>query len=133
MKANAITAFKTSVSTAIRSALSAGAGAKLLQVYSGTIPTTAGAAVTTQVKLLEFTIDPATWDVTGGSLIVPASGTANGITNGIARWARFIDGNGDVVFDVDVSGAGGNGFIRLTRIDILTGQPCSILSGTIQI
>jgi len=41
-------------------------------------------------------------------------------------------GSGSKLLQV-YSGAGGNGFIRLTRVDVIAGQPCSILSGTIQI
>lgn len=133
MKTNATTLLKTAVAGAIKSALSAGAGAKKLQVYSGTIPATPGAAITTQVKLLEFTIDPATWNVTDGALIVPASGASLGLATGIARWGRFIDGNSAVVMDVDVTSAGGNGFVRLTSTAITTGVQYSVVSGSIQI
>lgn len=133
MKANATLLLQTAVANAIKTALSAGAGAKKLAVYSGTIPETPGAAVTTQVKLLEFTIDPASWSVTDGELIVPASSAINALATGIARWARFIDGDGAVVMDVDVTSAGGNGFVRLTTTSVVSGAPCSMVQGLIKV
>lgn len=133
MKANATLLLQTDVANAVKTALSAGAGAKKLQVYSGLIPETAGAAVTTQVKLLEFTIDPATWSVVDGELIVPASSPVDAVATGIARWARFVDGNDAAVMDVDVTSAGGNGFVRLTTTSVVYGAPCSMVQGLIKV
>lgn len=133
MKANATNSLKAAVSAALKTTLSAGAGTKKLAVYSGTIPASAGGAITTQVKLLEFEIDPATWAITSGNLIVPASGASLGLATGIARWARFIDGNDAAVLDVDVTASGGNGFVRLTGTAIITGVQYSVVSGSIQI
>ena len=133
MKANATTALKTAVANAVKSTLSTGSGSKLLQVYSGTIPATAGAAITTQVKLLEFTIDPGSWAVTAGELVVPASSAINALATGVARWARFVDGDASAVLDVDVTTTGGNGFIRLTTTNVVAGAPCSIVTGSIKV
>lgn len=133
MQANATTLLKTAVANAVKTTLSAGAGTKNLQIYSGTIPAPAGAAITTQVKLLEFEIDPGSWDVTAGELIVPAHSAVNALSTNIARWARFVNGDGAVVMDVDVTANGGNGFILLTTTAIVSGAPCAIVSGTIEI
>lgn len=133
MKANATLLLQTAVANAIKTALSAGAGTKKLAVYSGAIPETPGAAVTTQVKLLEFTIDPASWSVTAGELIVPTSAAVDAVATGIARWARFINGDNAVVMDVDVTAAGGNGFVRLTTTAIVAGAPCSMVQGLIKV
>lgn len=133
MKANATTLLQTGVANAVKTALSAGAGAKKLQVYSGLIPETAGASITTQVKLVEFTIDPASWSVTDGELIVPASSAVNALATGVARWARFINGDDAVVMDVDVTAAGGNGFVRLTTTAVVAGAPCSMVQGLIKV
>lgn len=133
MQANATTLLKTAVANAVKTALSAGAGTKKLQIYSGTIPATAGAAITTQVKLLEFTIDPGSWSVTDGELIVPAHDPVNAVATGVARWARFVDGNDAVVMDTDVTSVGGNGFVRLTTTSVVSGAPCGIIPGKINI
>jgi hypothetical protein len=133
MKANATTLLKTGVANAVKTALSAGAGTKKLQVYSGTIPETAGAAVTTQVKLLEFTIDPASWSVTNGELIVPSADPVDALATGVARWARFINGDDAVAMDADVTSVGGNGFVRLTTTSVVSGTPCGIIPGKINL
>lgn len=133
MKANATLLLQTAVANAVKTALSSGAGAKKLAVYSGAIPENAGEAVTAQVKLIEFAIDPATWTVVDGELIVPASAPVDAIATGVARWARFIDGNDEVVMDVDVTASGGNGFVRLTSALIISGVQHSVVSGSIQI
>jgi len=133
MKANATTTLKTAVAEAVKSTLSTGSGSKLLQVYSGAMPTTAGGAISTQVKLIEFTIDPGSWSVTFGELVVPTSSAINALATGVARWARFVDGNAAAVMDVDVTTAGGNGFIRLTTTNVVAGAPCSIVTGSIKV
>lgn len=122
---------KNAFAVATRSQLAAGAGVKKLQVYSGAMPATTDTAPTSQVKLLEFTIDPATWDITDDKLVVPATAFVAASGTGIARWARFVNGDGEVVMMGDVTRDGGNGFLRMPSTSIVMGVQHSVSSGLI--
>lgn len=131
MKSNIGADLKADIAAAIKSALATGSGSKKLQVYSGSMPEAAGGSITTQTKLLEFTISPSSWSIESGALVVPAMPAVSAIASGVARWARFVDGNGAVVMDVDVTSTGGNGFIKLTSAAITAGSLFSVAAGHI--
>lgn len=124
---------KNAFAVATRSQLAAGSGAKKMQVYSGAMPATIATALTSQVKLLEFTIDPATWDITDNKLVVPATSFSPALATGIARWARFLNGDGDIVMMGDVTRDGGNGFVRLPSTSIVSGVSHSVSPGLLSL
>lgn len=108
-----------------------------LQIYSGTRPATPQVAITTQVKLIEFTLaNPAF----GASVIsgVNAVATGNvgsiapvaGSANGTAVWGRVLDSTGTAIWDGDVGTAAGSDF-QLGTTAVLTTQSISLQSMTV--
>ena len=50
---------------------------------------------------------------------------------GVATWARIVDGDGNTVFDCDVSDEDGRGTIRLNTVNIVAGGPVRLRSFTL--
>lgn len=114
--------------TALNTRLNNG-GAATVQIYTGTKPADPGAAITSQVLL-----GTCTCTATAGTY-ANRRFTFNAITqdgaadaSGTATWARFLDGAGTGVLDVDVTTTGGGGFMRMNNTTITAGGPISITS-----
>ena len=109
--------------------LNAGGGPAKIKFYTGSKPAKPDTAITTQTLL-----GTATCSATAGTF----SGrrfTFNAITqdsaadaSGTATWARFLDGAGTGVLDVDVTTTGGGGFMQMNNTAITAGGPISITS-----
>ena len=104
-------------------------GAATVEVYTGTKPTKPDTAITSQVLL-----GTCTCSATAGTYanrrftfnaITQDSAADNG---GTATWARFLDGAGTGVLDVDVTTTGGGGFMQMNNTAITIGGPISITS-----
>ncbi|MEL4071740.1 hypothetical protein WKW50_16470 [Ochrobactrum sp. GPK 3] len=118
---------------AITGKIDAESGAAKLVVYSGARPATPAAAITTQVKLIEFEMaNPAF----GQSAEVgnTATATANSINpttaiaDGTASFFRVLDGAGNTVFDGDVSNTAGSGDLKLSAVAVITGIDVTVVS-----
>jgi purine nucleoside permease len=67
--------------------------------------------------------------VTGNALTLdPITQDPSADDSGTATWARFVDGDGNGVIDVDVSDTTGNGFVKLNTTQIVVNGPISISS-----
>ena len=104
-------------------------GAATVEVYTGTKPTKPDTAITTQTLL-----GTCTCSATAGTY-ANRRFTFNAITqdsaadaSGTATWARFLDGAGTGVLDVDVTTTGGGGFMQMNNTAITAGGPISITS-----
>lgn len=104
-------------------------GAATVQIYTGTKPADPSAAITSQVLL-----GTCTCSATAGTY-ANRRFTFNAITqdsaadtSGTATWARFLDGAGTGVLDVDVTTTGGGGFMQMNNTAITAGGPISIAS-----
>ena len=104
-------------------------GAATCEIYTGTKPTKPDTAVTTQTLL-----GTCTCSATAGTY-ANRRFTFNAITqdssadaSGTATWARFLDGAGTGVLDVDVTTTGGGGFMQMNNAAITAGGPISITS-----
>lgn len=115
---------------ALIAAIDAGSGAGKLRIYDGSQPADANTAVSTQVLLLEFTLqdpcatvsgDTATFDVT------PAI-TDDALATSTATWGRFLDSDNNAIMDVTVGTD-----ITITDTTLETGQTVTVVSGTIQL
>lgn len=117
----------------VRDAIDAGAAAGTLKIYAGTRPVT-GAAVTTQTLLATCTFgDPSAADAAAGVLTFNAITGANAVADGTATWARAADSDGTFVMDMDVGvdEVGATETILLNTVNLVTGGPVSVNSGTL--
>lgn len=127
-------ALQTSCITPIMTAIDAGAGAGLIDIYNGTIPATAATAVTTQTKLGTLTFSDPSGSVTSGVF------TASSITQdssadatGTASWARIKDSTGATVGDIDITSTGGGGLLQLNTVNIVAGGPIIVTALTLSV
>jgi hypothetical protein len=126
-------ALKEALANAWLAKLATGAGDPTIALYTGSKPENPGVAVSNQVLLGTGTCDPAVGTVTTDgynvSLVFDAiTQDAAADANGIATWARFSDGDGTPVFDVDVSSTSGNGFFRMNTTNVVAGGPIAFTS-----
>jgi len=101
-----------------------------LRVYSGSQPSTGGAAVTTQTKLIEFTLNANAFpDAAAGILTAAAIAATVALATGTATWFRLLRADGTtVVLDgaVGVQGSGAECIITTTAIE--SGETVAVLS-----
>lgn len=127
-----------SISTALNEArlegtktfLDTGAGFARIRVYDGTRPAN-GAAVTTQVLLVEIPLDKPCGSVAAGVLTLDANTLPLIGNSGDATWARIVNGNGDFAMDADVSLVAGAGDIKLEDTTLLAGGRAVLISGVL--
>ena len=114
----------------IKTAIDAGAGPGLLQIYDGTRPAT-GAAITTQVKLAELTFsDPCAAAAAAGVLTFSAiTSDPSANASGAATWFRIVTSAGAFVMDGSVGTSGAD--LNLNTTSIVAGQTVAITSATI--
>jgi hypothetical protein len=126
-------ALKEALANAWLAQLATGSGNPSIALYTGTKPAHPGVAVTTQVLLGtgECTPTVGTVTVSGAdvSLAFDAiSQDAAADASGIATWARFSDGDGTAVVDVDVSSTAGTGFFKMNTTSVIAGGPIAFTS-----
>jgi hypothetical protein len=126
-------ALKEALANAWLATLATGSSDPTIALYAGSKPENPGVAVTNQVLLGTGTCDPAVGTVEtagyGVSLIFgPIAQDAAADANGIATWARFSDGDGTPVFDVDVSSTSGSGFFKMNTTNVVAGGPIAFTS-----
>ncbi|MFJ1255966.1 hypothetical protein [Cupriavidus sp. CuC1] len=94
---------------ALTRAIDGGGAAGVLNIYDGTRPATAGAAVTTQIKLaaLPFAY-PLAGTISGATLPILIGASQLALKTGVAAWGRIVASDGTFVADLDV-GASGSG------------------------
>jgi hypothetical protein len=130
------------ISTAARNAMAnalvdlldtGGAGDPKIAIYDGTQPAGPGTAVSTQTKLVEFTLDgtAAFGSATNGavSLDVSPAITATASAGGTATWFRAVDSGGTAVFDGSVGTSAAD--LIMNTVNIALGNTCEITGFTI--
>lgn len=107
----------------------AGSGPATVEFYTGTIPSTLGDTLTTQVKLGTLTCsDPAATQTAGVITFSTITQDSAADATGTAAWAYIKDGTGAIVNAVDVTNAAGDGLIKLNTTSIVTGGPIAVTS-----
>lgn len=106
-----------------------------LAIYDGTQPADPATAVSTQTKLVEFTLkSPAFGAAAQGTkkatvtLDLPAAVAAT--ASGTASWFRVVDSSGNALWDGDVTDSGGNGNLKISATAIVSGIDVNIVSLT---
>lgn len=120
---------------AIVDKIDVGAGTAKLAIYDGTQPTDPDTAITSQVKLAEFTLpNPCFGSATTGggggqatALGVPYTDSSADAT-GTASWFRVVDRNGAAITDGSV-GTGTNDMV-IDNVSIALGQTVKVNSWT---
>lgn len=114
-----------------------GAGAGLLRIYSGTIPTDADTALGAQVLLAELTMsDPAFGAAAdanpGGRATASAiTGDTSANATGTASFYRMVDSNGVTIVQGSVTATGGGGDLQLNSVAIQSGAAVTVTSFTL--
>ena len=114
--------------------INAGAGAGVLKVYNGTIPTDANTAVGSQTLLAELTFsDPCASAAASGVLTFSAiTSDSSANATGTATWARILDSDSNVIMDVSV-GSSGSVVLTFNTTSIVSGGPVAITSFTLTV
>lgn len=129
-----VTALQTSCITPIMTAIDAGSGAGIIEIYNGTIPANANTAVTTQTKLGTLTFSDPSGSVTSGVFTASAiTQDSSADATGTASWARIKDSTGATVCDIDVTSTGGGGVLQLNTVNVVAGGPILITSFTLNV
>ena len=127
-------ALQTSCITPIMTAIDAGAGAGLIDIYNGTIPATAATAVTTQTKLGTLTFTDPCGSVTSGVFTASAiTQDSSADATGTASWARIKDSTGATVCDIDITSTGGGGLLQLNTVNIIAAKPIIVTDLTLSV
>ena len=116
----------------IADAIDANVAAGYMEFYTATRPAT-GAAITAQTLLGTVTFSVAcAATITGGLLTFDTiTQDAAADADGAAAWARVLDGAGTFVADLSVGESGSGADIIINTVNIVTGGPISVTSGTI--
>lgn len=129
-----VTAVKNSALDTIKAAIDAGAGAGTIKIYTGTQPTTAADAITTQTLLGTLTFsDPCGTSASGTLTMSAITQDSAADATGTATWARIADSTGATVCDVDVTATGGGGTLQFNTTSFVIGGPILINAFTITI
>lgn len=118
---------QTAFITQLLTALDAGGGPAIVEIYNNTIPATVATAVTTQTKLGTLTLSDPCGSVTDGMLTLDAiTQDSSADASGVATWARLKDSTGAAVADVDITTTGGGGTLQMNNISIVAAGPILI-------
>lgn len=114
----------------IRDAIDAGTGAGVINIYSGTRPSSGGTE-TTLLGTCTFS-DPSAPDASGGVLTFDSiTEDSSADDTGTATWARIEDSDGNWVADMDVGESGSGAELILNTTDIVSGGPIRIDSASL--
>lgn len=129
-----VTAVKNSALDTIKAAIDAGAGAGTIKIYTGTQPTTAADAITTQTLLGTLTFsDPCGTSASGTLTMSAITQDSAADATGTATWARIADSTAATVCDVDVTATGGGGTLQFNTTSFVIGGPILISAFTITV
>ena len=125
---------KDAVLAPIVTAIDAGSGAGTIKIYSGTIPTDAATAITSQVLLSTLTFSDPCGTIANNALTMDAiTQDSSADATGTAAWARIADSAGVTVMDINVTTTGGSGALTLNTTNIVIGGPILITSFIISV
>lgn len=102
---------------------------RFIDVYDGSRPANPQTAVTSQVKLLRFTLpNPPFAAAVDGVATANAVPATTGLDNGTATWCRMLNAAEAVLADGDVDTAGEE--VNLSTVSITVGGSVTLTSGT---
>jgi len=110
--------------------LDSGSGFAVINLYDGVAPSPGGSPASS-LLLVEIVLPKPSGEIVSNSLSLFVSPLAIIINSGVARWARWIDGNSQWFGDSDVTDSAGDGFIRIPDTTLYAGGKTQVLGGTI--
>ena len=129
-----VNSVKNSALDTIKAAIDAGVGAGTIKIYTGTQPTTAEDAITTQTLLGTLTFsDPCGTSASGTLTMSAITQDSAADATGTATWARIADSTGATVCDVNVTATGGGGTLQFNTTSFVIGGPILISAFTITV
>ena len=124
-----VATLRSSIATAIRDAIDAGAGAGKLRIYDGSRPATGGSATT---LLAELTLSDPCGTVSNGVLTFSAITTDTAAdATGTATWFRIVDSSNNAIIDGSVGTSGAD--LNLATTSIVANAQVQITSFTITV
>lgn len=119
----------------INALIDAGAGAGTLRIYGGARPANVDTAIGAQPLLVEFQLaDPAFAPAVdannGGHATANTVDPVQALATGTATFFRIFDGDGNAVFDGDVTDTSGNGDLKLSSTSVIEGIDVTVVSLT---
>lgn len=125
------TAFRAAANTARKVFLDTGSAKATIEIYGNTRPV-AGASPGAS-PLVIVTLAKPSGAVLSGVLVLAGDDPAGALilSNGIASWARFVNGNGDWAFDADVSDTSGVGEVQFPSTVLFAGGRVPLSPSTI--
>jgi hypothetical protein len=115
--------------TPIKTAIDAGGGAGIIEIYTASIPADPSVAITTQTKLGTLTFSDPCGTVAANALTMSAiTQDSSADATGTAAWARIKDSTGATVGDIDVTSTGGGGLLQLNTVNVVIGGPIIVTS-----
>lgn len=108
-------------------AINNGAGTGSMLIYTEPQPTK-GAAITTQTLLGVLEFDEPAGTVTDGVTDFFLNNDNMADADGIAAWARVLDGDGNFVSDMTVTDEAGAGPIKMASTQVFEGGALQVLS-----
>lgn len=117
----------------ITTLIDAGASTSNLVIYDGAEPTDGDTALGAQTALVTFALpDPsfgaASDSAGGGKITANAIDPVNAAADGTATWFRIYDGDGNTRLQGSVSDTIGDGDLKLSATNIVTGVEVSVVS-----
>jgi hypothetical protein len=102
-----------------------------MDVYDGTRPTPAGAAITDQTLLVTYVIPDPSGTVENGVLTAGDIAPAMAAESGDATWVRAFDADAVAIGDGDVGATGSGAFVELDNTSLVQGGYVSVVSLTL--
>lgn len=132
MSLNFSTALRNARAEMIISALDAGVTPATIELYSGTKPAMTGAAITTQVLLGTCTLSkPCAITLEGVVTFQPIVDAPIADNTGVISWARFLNGDGGFVADMNCGITGSTAMLIFNTLSVQAGGIISVTSGSL--
>jgi hypothetical protein len=122
-------AVRNALAEAVRDKIDAGAAAGTLKIYTGAMPANANTAASGTLLATVTLTDPSAGAATAGVVTLGDPASVNWSASGTAGWCRVADSDGNTVLDGDVTNTAGTGFLRLSTVTAVSGDPVDIQSG----
>ena len=126
------TAYRNAMVAVLRAALDAGSGPGSVLIYGDSQPAGPGTAITAQELLAELALDDPSGSECDGTLtFAPITEASSACATGTPTWCRFVDSDGNAIFDADAGTPGSGAFLEITAETVDARGSVRITAGTI--
>lgn len=125
-------AARNAAAAAIAALVDAGPGPGVIQIRTGTQPTTGDDAATGTLLATVTLADPSFGAASAGTVTLQGTSlSTTGVAAGTAGWFRVLDSTGATVLDGSVTATGGGGQLELSTTTISIGLTVQVTSGSL--